>query len=447
MREFNTSGPCNPELHYTVPRTDVVARGLEHIERGHYFTMFAPRQAGKTTCFQLMLKALEEREGYVGTWISVEHVRNAPPEVFWDEVRTQLVHEFGAAAPGFELPPLRHTWDIGKVAAAVHELGRRWVLIIDEFEGTPENIIGELMHQFRFLYHRKDSHALHSLALVGVRNITEVNLDHASPFNIADEIQIPYFSEAEVRDLIGQYVEESGQAFDESVIRQVYANTAGQPGLACALCRDLVERFATDRSQPVTLDAFWPMLQYYLTEKIDKNVSNIVSKARQQPDLMLRVLFNGDVPFRVQDPAMSFLQVNGVVASTDGVADVPVPLYKKCLISALQPMINGETEHYTTVRTDFDAYLDGEGLLRQPRIQEGEASTRGISEIGGAGAGILRGLQQQARGGRRPVRGRDDRWQAGTDVRHPYEPRTGLGIGRGGVRLSLWTGNPHAEPR
>ena len=71
-REFNTSGPCGPELHYTVPRTATVARGLKQIEKGRYFTIFAPRQAGKTTCFKMMLEALKGREEYVGAWISLE---------------------------------------------------------------------------------------------------------------------------------------------------------------------------------------------------------------------------------------------------------------------------------------------------------------------------------------------------------------------------------------
>ena len=34
MREFNTSGPCDPKLHFMVPRTEIVRRGLEHIEKG-----------------------------------------------------------------------------------------------------------------------------------------------------------------------------------------------------------------------------------------------------------------------------------------------------------------------------------------------------------------------------------------------------------------------------
>jgi len=218
------------------------------------------------------------------------------------------------------------------------------------------------MHHFRQLYHKRETHALHSLVLVGVRNITEVNLDQASPFNIADEIEIPYFTEAEVCDLIRQYEEETGQEFDEPVVRQVYENTIGQPGLACALCRDLVERFATDRAKPVTVDSLWPLLQYYLREKIDKNISNIVNKAKQQPELMLKVLFNGEIPFYIDDPATSFLHVNGVIANDDGVIDVPVPLYKKRLIVVFGPRINGELEHYTTLQTDFSAFVEGDEL-------------------------------------------------------------------------------------
>jgi hypothetical protein len=44
MREFNTSGPCNPALHYTVMREALIAEGEEKVRKGRYFTLFAPRQ-------------------------------------------------------------------------------------------------------------------------------------------------------------------------------------------------------------------------------------------------------------------------------------------------------------------------------------------------------------------------------------------------------------------
>ena len=49
MRVFNTSGPCDPAKHYTVMREALVAEGQKLIDQGRYFTIFSPRQAGKTT--------------------------------------------------------------------------------------------------------------------------------------------------------------------------------------------------------------------------------------------------------------------------------------------------------------------------------------------------------------------------------------------------------------
>jgi hypothetical protein len=54
------------------------------------------------------------------------------------------------------------------------------------------------------------------LCLVGVSTIAELVVSSASPFNIAEELQLPYFTETEVHSLIEQYVTESGQVFEES---------------------------------------------------------------------------------------------------------------------------------------------------------------------------------------------------------------------------------------
>jgi len=131
------------------------------------------------------------------------------------------------------------------------------LLIIDEFEGIPNGVLSEIMHLFRRLYHSKSDHCLHSLILVGVSTVAELVVSNASPFNVVDELKIPYFTFDEVNDLISQYVSETGQAFDDEVIRVIYENTNGQPGLVCALCEHLVEKVATDKNQPVTMSHFY----------------------------------------------------------------------------------------------------------------------------------------------------------------------------------------------
>lgn len=57
MRVFNTSGPCNPEQHYTIMREALLIKGEALVADGRFFTIFAPKQTGKTTYFQLLFRS------------------------------------------------------------------------------------------------------------------------------------------------------------------------------------------------------------------------------------------------------------------------------------------------------------------------------------------------------------------------------------------------------
>ena len=50
MREFNTAGPCDPTLHYTVMREALIAVGSEKVRKGRYFTLFAPSTLSSLFC-------------------------------------------------------------------------------------------------------------------------------------------------------------------------------------------------------------------------------------------------------------------------------------------------------------------------------------------------------------------------------------------------------------
>ena len=51
---FNTSGPNIIEEHYTLLRPDLVEEGLKMVQQNRYFTIWAPRQTGKSTYFLLL---------------------------------------------------------------------------------------------------------------------------------------------------------------------------------------------------------------------------------------------------------------------------------------------------------------------------------------------------------------------------------------------------------
>jgi len=345
MREFNTSGPCDPDKHYTVMREALVTKGQALVDRGRFFTIFAPRQSGKTTYFQLLFRQLRP-QGYLPIWISFEGLKQLSRAKFYSALAMRLSEELTAYSQA-SVPPMEDAFDLEIYLKQVSLRTPPLMLVIDEFEDIPTEVVSELLHLLRAMYHKREHHKLYALALVGVSTLAELIVSSASPFNIVDELSIDYFTFAEVEQLIGQYVAESGQPFDEPVIKAIYENTVGQPGLTCALCQHLVTEVVTDRSQPVTMDAFYPALKYFLTERSDKNILNVVQKAREKQAFMLRVLF-GDNPilFTVNEPNIAYLFAHGVIDNVNGNVEVAVPLYGKCLITAFRPLINGESSEY-----------------------------------------------------------------------------------------------------
>jgi hypothetical protein len=184
----------------------------------------------------------------------------------------------------------------------------------------------------------------------------------ASPFNVAEELKVSYFTFEEVHLLIEQYMVESGQKFEEEVIKAIYDNTKGQPGLICALAADLVEK--VPQNQTVTRDDFFKTLNYFLKSKYDKNIMNIVQKAKEKKAFMYRLLF-GEEPleFSVDVEDIAYLHAHGVIDNLENQVGILVPLYSKRIITAFRPIFNGERKYYGLKASEnFEDYLQGNGL-------------------------------------------------------------------------------------
>jgi len=66
---------------------------------------------------------------------------------------------------------------------------------------------------------------------VGIRNITKLVVGGVSPFNIADQVNLPMFSFTNVKNLYEQYTQETNQPFSDEAVQQIYEETCGQPWL------------------------------------------------------------------------------------------------------------------------------------------------------------------------------------------------------------------------
>ena len=117
---------------------------------------------------------------------------------------------------------------------------QKLVLVIDEVEGINPEFFGQFLHAIRKVYHTRSEHALKSVILVGVSNIVGVVKDNASPFNVTDNLNIPYFTNEETLELLNQHERETGQLFDPSVKAKISSITANQPGLVNGFAAQLV---------------------------------------------------------------------------------------------------------------------------------------------------------------------------------------------------------------
>jgi type II secretory pathway predicted ATPase ExeA len=333
-RYFNTSGPNIAKEHYTLFRKNLIEKGKDLVEKNRYFTIWAPRQTGKSTLFRQLAVELE-KEGYKVCHINFENYKEASLESFLSTLISEINHSWKTEYPRTELSTffqmIRET------------LNQKLVLIIDEVEGINTEYLGQFLHSIRNLYHSRETHSLKSVILVGVSNITGIMQDHASPFNIADELNVPYFTNAETKDLLEQHTTETGQVFSEDVIAKISEITANQPGLVNGFAKQLIDRYPL--TNPLTMAEYERVENWYLNEAIDKNVANILKIGEMHKSFLERLLFREEsIPFEIDRPATKTLHVNGLIKNdANNNIEFWVPLYRKRLFKALYPYSNGES--------------------------------------------------------------------------------------------------------
>lgn len=336
MRSFNTSGPNILRQHYTLPRLELVEKGKKMVNSDRYFTIWAPRQSGKSTYFRLLATALE-REGYAVCYVNFENFRTEPISALLNMLHSCL-NEFWHI--DFTAFGLADTFtEITKIK------DKKYVLIIDEVEGINEEYFGNVLHSIRNVYHSRERHSLKSVILVGVSNITGVVQDNASPFNISDSLQMSYFTKAEIFELLEQHETETKQFFAANVKEKIYAITAGQPGLVNGFAAKLIE---LNPDKPIIdyLD-YLTVEDWYLFDALDKNVANVINKAKKYQEFLEKLLFlERKTRFDIDREEVRFFYTNGLIKKNEeGNITFWVPLYKKRLQKYFYPSMNGEAQN------------------------------------------------------------------------------------------------------
>ena len=135
---------------------------------------------------------------------------------------------------------------------------QRFVVIIDEFDSIPRDAIRGFLHSLRQIYLSRRTRCPHSIGIIGVKNITQLNYDRSiSPFNIQDEFKLPNFTLGQVQELFSQYTDEVGQPFTPETIEAIHKQTAGQPVLVNRFAQILTEELDIPKGEPITMDTLF----------------------------------------------------------------------------------------------------------------------------------------------------------------------------------------------
>lgn len=377
MRRFHSYGPVDCERHFCVPRRELVEACLTHIvddpeKGGHYFTIWAPRQAGKTWLMREVKKEIEAcyPDQFQVGMMSMQGVvmeDTDPENEFLTRVPGLFRDAFSIKTSGPE------NWE--GLADRFHEdvglFERRVILFIDEFDSLPPNVIDRLVSLFRDIYLKRESYLLHGMALIGVRAVLGVGSDRGSPFNVQRSLHVPNFTQGEVENLFRQYQNESRQVIAPSVVNAVFEATRGQPGLVGWFGELLAEKYNPGENRRIGGD-IWELV-YHKAQCVEWNntVLNLVKKARgSYIDQVVKLFSESDMPFKIDEDWCNYLYLNGIIdwETTRDEQGRPVsycrfssPFIQERLFNALTDHIAGERTPILALEPldDLEDVLDG----------------------------------------------------------------------------------------
>ena len=379
MRYFNTSGPVVADDHYHVPplsRVDLAELRLL-IDRKRYFVLHAPRQTGKTSALLALQDLLNAEGGCRCVYVNVEGAQAMREDVerATRVILSQMARQARRTGDDF----LTGAWS--EIAAehgadALGEALSRWaeaderplVLLIDEIDSLVGDTLLSVLRQLRADYPHRPDRFPQSVVLCGVRDVRDYRIwsssektmvTGGSAFNIkAESLRLGDFSQDEVRDLLGQHTEETGQPFTEAALDAFWTQTQGQPWLVNALAYETCFRgeLAKDRSRPVTaadvLDA-----RERLIQRRDTHLDQLTDKLRE--DRVRRVvepLLVGGEGFEATADDIEYVQDLGLVAR-----DAPLRLANPIYAEVVPRQLTWPTQ--LKIREDPAWYVDADGAL------------------------------------------------------------------------------------
>ena len=380
-RWFNTAGPCQEDIHYTLSPTLRLPNLERLIAQRNYFVIHAPRQVGKTTAMLALAKQLLDSGQYTAVMLSVEigapfsqDIAGAEDAILgaWrDHIAFRLPAElqppdWKAIQPGQKIRSALQLW--------AQASPRPLVIFIDEIDALQDLALISILRQLRDGYPNRPQAFPQSVGLIGLRDVRDYKvaaggsdrLNTSSPFNIkVRSLTLRNFNAEEVAELYNQHTQDTGQVFTPEAIALAFELTQGQPWLVNALAKEIVEELVTDESVEITTEHILEAKEI-LIKRQDTHLDSLAERLREDRvkaiiEPILAGLELGNIP---NDDIQFLIDLGLCKMDTQGGLTIANPIYREVLPRVLTVTPMASLPQIAPTWLTAEGKLDTQALLK-----------------------------------------------------------------------------------
>jgi hypothetical protein len=388
MRYFNVAGPCNKAKHYMIEAASRLSGVERLIDMEQYFVIHAARQSGKTTYLKDLAQRLNASGGYYALYCSLEIAQGI---IDPKDGIPSIVKKIKYAVDMSDIPSkngFAENADYTDYANVLNkelslfckQLDKPLVILFDEADCLSEGTLITFLRQLRDGYvNRAEIPFVHSLALVGMRNIRDFKarirpdsdtLGSASPFNIvAKSLTLKNFTQDEIHALYKQHTDETGQIFEDGAVELIHEQTQGQPWLVNAIAREVIEeQLGGDYTPAITPEMVEKAIQNIILRR-DTHIDSLLERLKEERvRRVIEPIIVGDVISNRSSDDFRYVVDLGLITDTEERLGPANPIYSEIIARVLsndvqQTIAQGDNDYHMPHYIK-DGRIDMDHLMR-----------------------------------------------------------------------------------
>lgn len=349
VRFFNTTGPCNPDMHYMLPPEDrlVGAQLHRYIRDQLYWVLHAPRQTGKTTFLQSWMREINAGTEGLSCYVSVERCQGVPEPGKAMPAICNAIKEYTDRA-GLEVPEV-NTFDANSMLSDILTNWARiaqpkpLIVLFDEVDVLEGESLISFLRQLRGGFaDRGIGKFPASIALVGMRDLKDyitaskggVAPNPGSPFNIKeDSAVLSNFTKTDIAHLFDQRTVETGQQITFEALDYVYEQSKGQPWIVNSLFKRATMRVLDENSrETVTIDHIKQAREQMILARETHLDALAVRLENPKIRSVIQSLITGEPdPFLAEGEPFRLCLDLGLVTLENGTPSIANPIYREVI--------------------------------------------------------------------------------------------------------------------